>query len=307
MSVETSRLTGSQQQVETDGRPCRPAFERRQRRMLVTSTAVNTLGNGAYLPLALLLLTAVTGLPLVTVGVVLTVAELVALPLLPLTGSIIDRVGAGRMQTVCHVLRCAGFALYLCAHTVGVFAAAALLVAAAERSSRVCGPAVIAETLDGEARERYLAMDRALSNAGLGVGGGLAAVLLSVGGRSGVVAVTIVTSVCFAVAAIVTSRLRCITCGDGAAVAGAVSWRTVLADRPFRRLTVANMCSAFGYVALAMLIPLYAITVLHLPPPLGGLLFTLNTVLCATGSVPISGWLARRGLHSARRACLACC
>ena len=274
------------------------------RRLLVTSTAVNTIGNGAYLPTALLLLTTLTGLSLVSVGAVLTVAELVGLALMPAAGAAVDRWSAARTQTAAHALRAAGFALVPMTHSVVTVATAAVLVALGERSSRVAGPALIAETLTGPERERYLAVDRALSNAGLGVGGVVAAVLLGAGQRAGYLLVVLVAVAAFAVAAVVTAAMTRPTGRGGRVVEERVPWRAMFADRTFRLLTLANVASSFGYVALAMLIPMYAIAVLGLPAAFGGLLFTLNTVICAVATVPLNRRLDAWGVHGGRQAVL---
>lgn len=276
--------------------------ETTRRRLLVTSTVVNTIGNGAYLPTALLLLTTLTRLDLQTVGLVLTLAETVALVLMPLSGVLVDRIGSARTQSLCHAGRAVGFLAYPLTHSVWAFAAAAALVAAAERGSRVAGPALIADALRGAERDRYLALDRALSNAGLGAGGLVAAGLLALGTVDGYLIVAVTTAGAFALATIVTTRIRCATCAGARRVDEPLSWAAVLRNRRFRLLTLANTCASFGYVALAMMLPLYATVVLHLTPALGGALFTLNTVVVATLTVPVTALLQRRGVGGVRRA-----
>ncbi|MER7003240.1 MFS transporter [Dactylosporangium sp. NPDC000555] len=271
-----------------------------QRRLLVASTAVNAVGNGAYLPVALLLLAAVTGIDLITVGVVLTAGQLLALLVMPVSGVLVDRFGAARMQTVNHLLRCLGFVAYPLAHQPALFLVLATLVAIAERGSRVAGPALIAEVVDGADRDRYLALDRALSNAGLGFGGVLLAGLLAVNGDTAYALTSWLAAVAFGVAALLTARIRSARTGAGHPAGPSIGFGQVLAHRGFRVLTAANALSAFGYAALSMLVPLYTVRALHLPAPLAGVLFTLNTIICATCGIPLMRWLRSRGLGSKR-------
>lgn len=52
---------------------------------------VDALGTGFFTPISLLYFHVVAGLPLPAIGVVLTVATILTLPLTPLTGVLVDR------------------------------------------------------------------------------------------------------------------------------------------------------------------------------------------------------------------------
>lgn len=267
------------------------------RRWLVWGTAVNSLGSGAYLPISLVLLTQVSGLALTTVGLLVTVTSLVSLAAMPYGGILIDRVGARSVQRAAHMARAVGFLAYPVAHSLLAFASVALVVAVADRISRVAQPALIASVTTGEDRDRYLALNRSLTNAGLGLGGVVVTLLLMMDGRTPYVLASWFNALSFAAAALFVALLQVPGATSTALVkAPTSSYRTILSHRRFRQLTTANACSAFGYSALSMLIPLYAMKTLHTPGAFAGALFTLNTVLCAIGGVPVTSWITRRAI-----------
>jgi MFS family permease len=269
------------------------------RRWLIWGTAVNSLGSGAYLPISLVLLTRVSGLALTTVGLLVTVTSLVSLAAMPYGGGLIDRVGARSVQRAAHMARAVGFLAYPVAHSLLAFASVALVVAVADRVSRVAQPALIASVATGEDRDRYLALNRSLTNAGLGLGGVAVTLLLMLDGRTPYVLVSCFNALSFATAALFVALLQ-VQVPDATSTtfvkAAASPYRTILSHQRFRQLTTANACSAFGYSALSMLIPLYAMKTLHTPSAFAGALFTLNTVLCAIGGVPVTSWITRRSI-----------
>lgn len=267
------------------------------RRWLVLATAVNSLGSGAYLPISLVLLTRVSGLALTTVGLLVTVTSLASLAAMPYGGVLIDRIGARSIQRAAHLARAAGFLAYPLTHSVPAFAAVALVVAVADRISRVGQPALIAAVTTGADRDRYLATNRSLTNAGLGLGGVVVTALLIGDGRTPYVLACGFNALSFAAAALFVTLIA--VPGGASTARGAnagASYRTILRHGRFRQLTIANACSAFSYSALSMLIPLYAIKALHTPDAFAGSLFTLNTILCAVGGVPVTSWLARHNV-----------
>jgi MFS family permease len=67
----------------------------------------------------------------------------------------------------------------------------------------------------------------------------------------------------------------------------------VLRDRPFLGLTAANLLIALGYSSLAVLLPVWAGSVLHTSGAVTGIAFAVNTVMCAALAVP-AGRMVRR-------------
>lgn len=273
----------------------------RDKRWLVAATAVNAIGTGTYLPVSLIILVKLSSLALSTVGTVLTVTALVALFAMPAAGMLVDRWGARRFQVAVHVARMLGFLGFIAADSWAVFVVSATLVALGSATSRIGQVALIADVTTGTSRERYLAADRALNNAGLGLGGLVAAALLSAGGRTANVVVALIVASSYLLAAGCVALIK--VAGPAASERReSARFRTILGNQEFRKLTLANACSAFGYSALPLFIPIFAVISQGLPPALAGGLFTLNTVLCAAGGVPVAAGIIRSGLSRRRAA-----
>ena len=64
-------------------------------RRIVSALAINALGSGVWMPLSMLFLHQ-TSLSLVQLGLAMTIANTVVIPVVPLIGSLVDRVGRGR-------------------------------------------------------------------------------------------------------------------------------------------------------------------------------------------------------------------
>ncbi|MCB0908903.1 MAG: MFS transporter, partial [Nocardioidaceae bacterium] len=82
-------------------------------RRFVTAIAVDAVGSGVFMPLAMLYFLAVTPLSLVQVGAAISLASAAALPAGPVVGSLVDRFGAKRLLLVGNALQAVGYAAYL--------------------------------------------------------------------------------------------------------------------------------------------------------------------------------------------------
>ncbi|GAA4596347.1 MFS transporter [Planotetraspora phitsanulokensis] len=268
-------------------------------RALVTGMTIDALGSGMYVPFSLIFFQRVTGLPLTVIGVVLTVAGLAGMALLPLAGAAVDRFGARRMQLIGYAVRGLGFVAYPFATSLPAFAAVALFTAAGDRAFPAIQQALVGEISTGTDRDRLNALGRSLRNAGLGAGGLLAALIVGLAGDTGFVIAAWLNAASFLVAALIARRLpRRSPAAAVTATDTAGGYRAILADLPFLSLTGANFLIAFGYSALSLLLPAYAVTVLHAPAATTGGLFAVNTALCALGGVPMSRWAQRIGRRS---------
>jgi len=70
---------------------------------------VDALGTEIFTPISMLYVHVVARLPLPAIGVVLTIAMVLTLPLTPLTGALVDRFGARRLVIASHLLQAMGF------------------------------------------------------------------------------------------------------------------------------------------------------------------------------------------------------
>ena len=270
----------------------RPTFK--GERALVAGIAIDATGSGMYVPFNLIFFRHVTGLPLASIGLVLTVTSLIAMAALPLGGAAVDRYGALKVLIVLYLLRAIGFALYPLAHSLALFALLALVTAAGTRTAPSTLQARFAELLTGTDRDRMQALSRSLGNAGLGAGTLIASLLIATGGNSGYLAAAWLNAGSFVVAAVLATRTPPSPLVERKPAASKKGgYRLVAKDRPFLTLMLANLLIALGYTSLTVLLPLYAINWLHVPQGIIGSAFIVNTLLCATLGVPVAA-LARR-------------
>lgn len=258
---------------------------------------VDCTGSGMYLPVSLLYFHYVTGLPLPTVGVTMTVAALCGVVSNPLAGMLVDRYGARAVVIGGYLFRGVGFGGFLLVHNQAEMFVAVTLVALGDRTFPPSIQALIAEIAQGTARDRLLARQRSLRNAGLGIGGLVAGALLGSGTAFAYHLVVTIDAVSFMLAAGLIATV--------ASVAPAAErgknrpshqggYRAVLRDRPFVGLTAANAPLALCYSTLGTVLPVYLTQSLHTSPGMAGLFYSINTVGVALLQVPVTRLVVRR-------------
>lgn len=99
-------------------------------RNLAAGMLVDAVGTGMYVPFSLVFFQRITGLPLPTIGTVLTVAGLLAMSAMPVGGWAVDRFGARRVRLALYLVRGLGFLAFPLGTTLPVFALVATLTAA---------------------------------------------------------------------------------------------------------------------------------------------------------------------------------
>ncbi|MEV4468780.1 MFS transporter [Nonomuraea sp. NPDC049504] len=318
---------------------------------------VDALGSGLYVPLTLLFIQQVTGLPPATVGLGVTVAAGLGLAANPVAGVLIDRFDARTVLVGTYVIRALGFAVYPLVDGFGPLIAIAAVIAAGDRAYYPASSSYVAAISEGGGRDRLYATQATARNVAFGLGGLLSASAVSLAGQTGFTIIALLNAASFALAAtcllLPANRLPSSrrtgerreeearsprqkaqpsgempdarraeeperdkgadarraeepVRGEGADArrseepareegAGARGerersgggYRRVLRDRPFMGLVVAEQAFTLAHLILSVGLPLYAVTVLELPPALLGVLYTVNTLLVAAGQMPV--------------------
>ena len=265
----------------------------------LAAMSAEAVGGGMYVPISLLYFHRISQLPLGQVGTGLTVAALIGLAVSPLFGALVDRWGARTVVTVGFTTRAVGFVCYPFVHHWWQLLPAATLVALGDRSFQASIQALISEIATGVERQRMIATQSSLRNAGFGVGGLLASLAMMASADWAYHAVVLGSATGLALAAALIASLRLPgapggTAGAGGGTGEAAGYLVVLRDRPYLGLTLATVPLAFCYSSLSVILPVYTTQVLHVSAALPGLLFTVNTVLVALAQVPVTTWMTRR-------------
>lgn len=251
-------------------------------RRFVTAIAVDALGSGVFMPLSMLYFLAVTPLTLLQVGAALSIASAVTLPIGPMIGGVVDRVGAKRVLLVGNALQAVGFVAYLVTDSfVGVLGWTIVVTLGRTAFWGSYGNIVTAISRPGE-RERWFGFLGALRNVGFALGGLAAGAAIWIGTDAAFAAVVAINAATYVVAfwlllAVPDPRPRREAGTDPG------SWRTVLADRPYRLLVVAQLGYSLPMMLLNLALPIYAVTILGLPGWVTGVVFTLNCVMVGLG------------------------
>jgi MFS family permease len=273
-------------------------------RRFVSALAIDALGSGVWMPLSMLYFLHQTSLSLVELGLAMTIANTVVIPVVPVIGSLVDRVGPRAVMQGSNAGAAAAFVLYPFAHSL-IAVTVVVFFATATRQAfwGALGPMVTAISRPGE-RELWFGFLQAMRNAGYGVGGVLAAVALTVGSGAAYQAVVLANAASYVVALVLMTGVT-----GGRAVAAvdaggrARGWWVAFADRGYRTLIAVIFCYAMTTMTLNVSMPVYFVDSLGLPGWLPGTVFVINTVLIGVGQGLVvrrmTGHARRRVLHAA--------
>jgi MFS family permease len=244
---------------------------------------IDSLANGLFIPLSLLYLALRADASLTQIGVLLSVAGLVALPVPLLAGRLVDRFGARTVVLAAQILQAAGFAGYAMAGDLRIVFVAATVTSLGNGAfwSSIFGliSGLFDNDPDPRARERWLGVAWALRAVGYGIGASVAGLALEVNSArlyqsviAGNVVMLIVAGVLLAkfVPRIITPR--------PASTGQARGYRVLWADRPFLMLIALNTVFALCNVTLSIgFAPFVTRALPHLTWIVGPLL-AMNTV-----------------------------
>lgn len=264
---------------------------------LLWASAIDSTGSGLFIPFQLVYFAQTTPQSLATVGAALTVAALLALPLPALIGPLVDRVGPRRVVAAGNVVSAVGFIGYLLADRVWSVVLVALLTNAGVAAFWTSSGALVALAADEGERSRWFGLIRALRNAGIGLGGLLAAAVLAALGTSGLHLLVAGDAVSYVVAGLLTWSWRpdrpqtTVHHVDDSAPVG---FRGVLRDRPFTALVGVHVLLVLATVLPTILLAVYVTRSLHGPSWAAAVLLALNTGIIALGQTTLTRLVEHR-------------
>jgi MFS family permease len=256
---------------------------------LVGAFLIDAVGTGMFIPFSLLFFLATTSLPLTRIGLGLSVAALVRIPVTVAAGPLSDRFGPRAVIAGSQLVQAAGFAGYLFVHGFFELVAAAVLVQIGNSVFWVAyAPLIFAVAAEGE-REHWFALGTALRTAGWAIGGVIAGATVAAGGRDGYIAVAMANGASFILAAFLVTRLRAGPAairGGEPGTGGAAGWRPLLRDQAFLGFVAVNVGITLLALAVPTALPVFLVKVLGLPTWSPGAALALNAVLVAV-SAPV--------------------
>ena len=266
---------------------------RRSRVALLTALGVDNFGSGLFLPVVLLYVTRVVGLPLAAAGTVVALGTAAGLAVPPAAGRLVDRVGPRRIVIGAELLQALGAVTYLLARGTVMVAVAAVLLAGGQQLFYSSLFALIADVAGDVPRDQPFAVAAMVRSACFGLGGLAAAALLSWAGTGGYRVAVIVDAASFAVCALLLALLvRIPRPGHPGARARGVSagpW----SDRPFLALIVVTGLAVLSMDFYLSGMSVYVLGELHAEPWLPGAALALYTGLNSVGATAAL-WATRR-------------
>jgi Na+/melibiose symporter-like transporter len=258
---------------------------RSNRVALLTALGVDNFGSGLFLPVALLYVTRVVGLPLAVAGTVVAVGTVAGLGMPPVAGRLVDRAGPLRVVVAAEVLQALGAAAYLAAHGTLVVAVAAVLLAAGQQLFYSSLFALISDVAGDGPKDRPFAVAAAVRGACFSLGGLAAAGLLSVAGTAGYRIAVVVDAVSFvACAALLALLVRVRRPHPQDSRTAMARSAGILSDWPFLAVIVATglatLCGDFFLSGVSV----YMLGELHTRPWLPGTAVALLSALTSVGA-----------------------
>ncbi len=249
-------------------------------RIVIAGDALAALGTGLILPLTLIYLHQVRGFRLPVVGALLAMQAAIGLVAVPISGALMDRVGARKVLAGTLVGQAVGSAGLAWTHSV-LTAIPVMVIFGGSMAPRFPAFMTLLAGLSPRPAEqqRAFAVNFTVVNAGIGIGGGIGAAVASVHHPASFQAMFFANGVSCLLFTVVLTSLPDIRPPRSAHDAK-VGYRDVLANRPLRAVVVATLVLAFtGYAALDAGLPAFATVEAHAPVRVVALSLTANTVL----------------------------
>ncbi|GAA3028903.1 MFS transporter [Actinokineospora globicatena] len=273
----------------------------------LTAGAIDSLGSGLLFAFQVVYFARTTSMSLLEVGLALTVAQLLAIPAPTLFGPLVDRFGPRAVAAAGNLVAGAGFAAYLVAEDFWHVAVLGLIVQVGVSAYWTSYGALVALASTEDNRTRWFGLMQALRNAGVGLGGAIAAAVVGIGGVNWMHWLLVANAVSYLFAAWLLVSWN--PAGADPVVEKASEpaededsepepekaggYRVVLRDRAFMRLVAVNFVFVLSAMVLSVLLAIYIIETLEGIVWLAGVLLTVNTVLVATTQTVISGWVEK--------------
>lgn len=244
-------------------------------RPIAISTLVNSVGTGLYVPTSLLYFTRTLGLSAAQVGLGLGIAVAAGLVLGTFTGHAADRGGPVPIYVAFLLVQGAAMAGYLLVHSFPMFATLAVIGGLADRGANAARGAIIASLGGGQSRAQLRAFLRSMTNVGLTVGAGLAAIALTLDTRAAYTAMIIGNAATFLVAAI---PVLWIPAPPRVSKEAAASPIAALRDRPYLAATAMSGLMSLNFDILGFVLPLWVVTHTTAPRWIISVVVVINTL-----------------------------
>lgn len=256
---------------------------------LVISNAVSALGTGLTLPLLLIYLHRVRGIDLPTTGLLLAVPGVIGLVVVPIAGTLMDRIGARRVLASAMLLLCLAQVGLAFVHTPAQAVPVLLIQGIALGPTFPAFNTLLAGLTAGATQQRAFAVNFTVLNGCIGVGGLISGAVVDVAAPLTFEALfwgnALVTAVAAGIVLTVPQPVHAAHHPAGGKPAG---YRQVLGSPVLRRAVLLTLLLALtGYAALDSGLPAYANVVGGVSAKVVALSLSANTLTIVLVQLPV--------------------
>jgi MFS family permease len=234
-------------------------------RTLTKVTLTNTFGNGLFTTIEAIFFTRSVGLTNHQVALGLGVAAVLGLLVSVPAGHLADRRGPRELIVIFLVLQGVGMAAFALVHSFGGFVAVAIASSILRSAGGSANMALVSRFGAGEERVRIRAFQRSVSNLGMSLGMGIAAVALAVDTREAYVAMVLGNAATYIGSAFFVMQFPAMppTSPKGSTQSG--PRLVALRDRHFLSATALAGCMSIQFAIQNIGVPLWIVQFTHAP------------------------------------------
>lgn len=254
---------------------------------------MNFFGNGIVFPFLVIYLHDVRGFSLTTAGLVLAASSAAQLVVGIASGALIDVVGPRRMLASGLVLQGVGFGLFPLVHEPWQAFALITIEGAGSAAFWPSQSTLLSRLVDDRRRHSAFGVQRATMNLGIGLGGIVGGLIVTVSDPSSFTVLFLVDAVTF----IAYVGVLAFVPDPGVPheeAARPASYATVLRHRTFVGLWTLNFAFVAAGIALFNLIPPFVRDHADVSERQIGFFFFVNTIVIVLVQLPLSRWLEGR-------------
>ncbi|WP_086661498.1 MFS transporter [Lentzea kentuckyensis] len=270
------------------------------RRRFVAATLIDALGSGLWMPFVLLFLVNAQGMELTEAGAALSLGALLGLAAGPLSGNLMDRIGARWTLVASNAVRLIAFAFYPMAHVVWQVVVVSLIVSVGDRLFWTANAPVVNALTSERDADKLFGTQTIARFVGAGLGAGVTALIPDLNSQGTYHLLAYLNAASFAIAGLLLLKLEVpMRHGEQKGADGTRSgWGVVLRDRAYVGFCASSVLFTLASVSKYSILPILVLDFLHGPHWVPGVALGIGTLTMVSVQRPITRLAAR---HSRSR------
>ena len=265
--------------------------QQRELRIMSASSLVNTFGNGLFYTIEIIFLTRSVGLSPHQVGLGFTIGALIGLPMSIPAGYFAHKVNIRYWVTISSIIQGLIAASFIFIHSFAIFLTLTIFVDVMVTVTQTLRMIYINEIGgEGEARVRFRAYQRAVTNLGIGLGTAFAGIALILNSKSAYSTLVVINGATFVIAGLIYLKLPDVIISkvESEPASTRASRLVALRDRKYLSAMILNAIYSTHFVIQSVGLPLWIINYTSAPRWSVSAVLLVNTIACVLFSVRAS-------------------